>query len=162
MVFTDRSGFAGGIRAAIYTPLQPGEYRRYLGTKDQSTVYAGELNGIEITLAVARRDNKARNITIFLDSQAAIQAVQDPQRPSSQYILSLLYDHIKAIRTLPNPPRITLKWIPTHVGIDGNETVNMEAKLTATFGMGEVLTEVPVVRLAAATRRAVRKRISEK
>jgi ribonuclease HI len=162
MVFTDGSGFAGGIGAAMYAPLQPGEHRRYLGTEDQSTVYAGELNGIEMALAVARRENKARNITIFSDSQAAIQAVQDPQRPSGQYVLSLLYDHIKAIRALPNPPGITLRWIPAHVGVEGNETVDVEAKLAATFGMGEVLTEVPVVRLAAAARRAVRKRIGEK
>ncbi|KAJ5393044.1 hypothetical protein N7465_012018 [Penicillium sp. CMV-2018d] len=115
MIFTDGSGFAGHIGASTarhYPEIT--SQRRYLGTESQSTVYAAELNGIEMALAktreedtvaspvvanptVASHDNeqtRAREVIIFSDSQAAIQAVQNPQRPSGQYVLGLIYEHV--------------------------------------------------------------------
>ncbi|KAJ5804658.1 uncharacterized protein N7518_000961 [Penicillium psychrosexuale] len=88
MIFTDRSGFTGYIGAltARYYPEITSQ-RRYLGTDSQSTVYAAELSGIEIALAKTKegidsnlnnRQPTAREVIIFSDSQAAIQAVQNP------------------------------------------------------------------------------------
>ncbi|OQD86897.1 hypothetical protein PENSOL_c083G04319 [Penicillium solitum] len=137
MIFTDGSGFAGHIGAstARYYPEIMSQ-RQYLGTDSQSTVYATELSGIEIALAKTKTDNKgqAREVIIFSDSQAAIQAVQNPQRPSSQ-------------------------WIPAHVGVDGNEFADREAKSAALLstGMGATTgsgTGEPIIRLAAAAKRA--------
>ena len=130
MIFTDGSGYAGHIGASTAS-LQHGakSERRYLGTDSQSTVYAAELNGIEMALTTAKNDNKeqqtAREVIIFSDIQAAIQAVQNPQRPSGQYVLVLIYEHIQAIRSNNNnPTNITIRWIPAHVGVDGNEFVS--------------------------------------
>jgi len=163
MLFTDGSGFAGHIGASSVS-LRNGisSQRRYLGTDSQSTVYAAELSGIEMALATARNDNK--ETVIFSDSQAAIQAVQNPQRPSGQYVLAVIYDHVRAIRS-SKTNNITIRWIPAHVGVDGNEFADEEAKSAALLGAGmEVATGTgePIIRLAAAAKSAVRQRIRER
>jgi ribonuclease HI len=173
IIFTDGSGFAGHIGASMAS-LQHGvtSQRRYLGTDSQSTVYAAELSGIEMALAKTRKDNEghrqAREVIIFSDSQAAIQAVQNPQRPSGQYVLALIYNHVRAIRSqTQGPTNITIRWIPAHVGVDGNEFADEEAKGAALLGAGMGVatgsgTGEPIIRLAAAAKRAVRQRIRER
>jgi ribonuclease HI len=78
MIFTDGSGYGEHIGASTAS-LQHGvnSERRYLGTESQSTVYAAELNGIEMALAAVAAKNdikeqQAREVIIFSDSQAAI------------------------------------------------------------------------------------------
>jgi ribonuclease HI len=186
MVFTDGSGFAGHIGASMAS-LQHGvkSQRKYLGKDSQSTVYAAELSGIEMALAKAKEENErqseieqqqhqqAREVIIFSDSQAAIQAVQNPQRPSGQYVLTHIYQHVRAIRSrnedrnLNHPTNITIRWIPAHVGVDGNEFADEEAKGAALLGAGMGVatgsgTGEPIIRLAAAAKRAVRQRIRER
>ncbi|KAJ5186134.1 hypothetical protein N7491_005997 [Penicillium cf. griseofulvum] len=177
MIFTDGSGFAGHIGASTAT-LQDRvtSQRRYLGKDSQSTVYAAELSGIEMALAETREGNTktdlnnghltAREVIIFSDSQAAIQAVQNPQRPSGQYVLARIYDHVRAIRSQNQPTNITIRWIPAHVGVDGNKFADDEAKGAALLaGMGVATgsgTGEPIIRLAAAAKRAVRQRIRER
>ncbi|KAJ9481215.1 hypothetical protein VN97_g12279 [Penicillium thymicola] len=174
MIFTDGSGFAGHIAASTASLIHGvTSQRRYLGTDSQSTVYAAELSGIEMALAKTRNINgqpTAREVIIFSDSQAVIQAVQNPQRPSGQYVLGLIYEHVRAIRSRnqdqQNPTNITIRWIPAHVGMDGNEFADEEAKGAALLGAGMGAatgdgTGEPLIRLAAA-KRAVRQRIRER
>ncbi|OQD91721.1 hypothetical protein PENSOL_c049G05847, partial [Penicillium solitum] len=172
MIFTDGSGFAGHIGAstASYYPEITSQ-RRYLGTDSQSTVYAAELSGIEMVLAATAAKNnnteqvKAREVIIFSDSQAAIQAVQNPQRPSGQYVLTHIYAHVRAIRSQNQPTKVTIRWIPAHVGVDGNEFADGEAKSAALLGAGMGVAtgpDNPIIRLAAAAKRAVRQRIRER
>jgi ribonuclease HI len=130
MVYTDGSGFSGLIGAAVINLQEAVFDRKHLGTEDQSTVYAAELSGIEMALDRAIRDNKepiiptqAREVILFSDSQAAIQAIQTPQRPSGQYVLRLIYDHARTLRSRYSTS-ITLLWIPAHVGVPGNEAAD--------------------------------------
>ncbi|KAG0152665.1 hypothetical protein PDIDSM_2470 [Penicillium digitatum] len=172
MLFIDGSGFAGHIGASMVS-LQQGvsSQRRYLGTDSQSTVYAAELSGIEMALAKAKKE-QAREVVIFSDSQAAIQAVQNPKRPSGQYILTRIYDHLRAIRSRnqvqQEPTIVTIRWIPAHVGVSGNEYADTEAKGAALLGAGIGATTGsgdpgrPTIRLAAAAKRAVRQRVRER
>ncbi|CRL30042.1 Endonuclease/exonuclease/phosphatase [Penicillium camemberti] len=184
MIFTDGSGFAGHIGASTASHYpEITSQRRYLGTDSQSTVYAAELSGIEIALAKINKESTeidlnnrqptAREVIVFSDSQAAIQAVQNPQRPSGQYVLSGIYNHVRAIRsrdqgdTSKAPTNITIRWIPAHVGVDGNEFADGEAKSAALLGAGIGVatgsgTGEPIIRLAAAAKRAVRQRIRER
>jgi ribonuclease HI len=148
MVFTDGTGYEGHIGASTACLLHGvTSERRYLGTDSQSTVYAAELNGIEMALAAARQDNKgrdseghtAREVIIFSDSQAAIQAVQNPQRPSGQYVLTRVYEHVRAIRSQNqrqdqhNNVNITIRWIPAHVDVAGND-INTQLLLNKKTG----------------------------
>ncbi|KAJ6176718.1 hypothetical protein N7485_003632 [Penicillium canescens] len=175
LIYTDGSGFEGHIGAAAVN-FHDGDTvisdRRHLGTESQSTVYAAELSGIEMALARAIKDNKettpikAREVIIFSDSQAAIQAVQNPQRPSGQYALTLIYAHVRTLRSqfLAN---ITLRWIPAHVGVPGNEAADGNAKCAALESAGGATSggtgaDQPTIRLAAAAKRMVRERIQDR
>jgi ribonuclease HI len=108
-------------------------------------VYVAELSGIEMASAkfVNGRDNqRPTKMVIFSDSQAAIRAVQTPKRSSGQFVLSAIYNHVRALRSLQQLQTPTLdtipieiRWIPAHVGVPGNETADVEAKLAATGGV---------------------------
>jgi ribonuclease HI len=50
--------------------------------KMKSTVYAGELCGLQVALWLAAGRIGSGPVTVFTDSQAVIQAVQNPGRPS--------------------------------------------------------------------------------
>ncbi|KAJ6003542.1 hypothetical protein N7522_006234 [Penicillium canescens] len=138
LIYTDGSGYEGHIGAASVN-IHDGDTvisdRRHLGTESQSTVYAAELSGIEMALARTISDNKAkvvngtkcntaREVIILPDSRAAIQAVLNPRRPSGQYMLTLIYNHVRTLRSKYST-FVTLRWIPAHVGVPGNEAASV-------------------------------------
>lgn len=174
LIYTDGSGFEGHIGAAavnIHDSDTVISDRRHLGTGRQSTVYAAELSGIEMALARAIKNNKAkpikaREVTLFSDSQAAIQAVQNPQRPSGQYVLGVIYDRVRTLRSR-HSSFVTLRWIPAHNGVPGNEVADSSAKLAAIESAGGATdggagSDKPTIRLAAAAKRMVRARIQDR
>ncbi|OQD93993.1 hypothetical protein PENVUL_c163G00911 [Penicillium vulpinum] len=173
--FTDGSGADGYIGVSTANIHEASSERRYLGTDSQSTVYAAELSGIEMALAKARRRSEqegaeqAQEVVIFSDSQAAIQAVKNPQRPSGQYVLSVLYEHVRAIRSRNQSQNrqteLNIRWIPAHSDVAGNEYADREAKGAAGLGAKLPAEGDPdnlITRLAAAAKRGVRERTREK
>ena len=75
-------------------------------------------------------------LQLFSDSQAAIQAVQNPKRSSGQYVLLSTYHHVRAIRSrMPTSLsfRIKIHWITAQMGVMGNKAAG-EAKLAADTG----------------------------
>jgi Ribonuclease HI len=172
-VFTDGSGLTGLVGASAVDPLSADCMQRHLGSLEHSNVYAAELTGIEMGLEqlVNRRqdEDKVRELVIFSDSQAAIKSVQNPKRPSGQYVLGSIYDHVRAIRSRQTPTSITLRWIPAHVGVSGNEAADGAAKSAALWGAGGGSDKVagdgadqPFIRLASAAKRNTRKRINQR
>src|SRR5216117_2169084 len=76
--------------------------------------------------------HKARKCYIYVDSQSAIQALQNPRRQSGQAAIGRVLDQIDCIR-LQNPAlKIAICWIPGHEGIAGNELADQVAKRAAT------------------------------
>ncbi|OKP10281.1 hypothetical protein PENSUB_4301 [Penicillium subrubescens] len=174
LFFTDGSGYEGQVGASAVAPRVGVFQRRYLGTTDESTVYVAELNGIEMAIArvVNQQHNRLSRLVIFSDCQAAIQAV-----------LSTIYNHVRTLRSpqLQQTPTfdqipIEIRRIPAHVGVSGNETADVEAKLAATEGKRGGSDQPPAgdsaanqiqspgdrVLLASIAKRRVRRRIKER
>jgi hypothetical protein len=130
-----------------------------MGTEAETTVYAAELSGIGMALEQIG-PNQRGNVNIFVDSQAAIQAVRNPTRPSGQYLLSKIYH---AARGLREGQFVTMRWIPAHIGVPGNEAADKAAKeaavrgLEAAAGAGQ-----PIIRLAAAAKREAKQRTKDR
>ncbi|KAJ5636973.1 hypothetical protein N7490_006852 [Penicillium lividum] len=167
--FTDGSGHEGKIGASAVAPDHEVYARQHLGSAEQATVYTAELAGIEMALDKFRSIDPGNisELVIFADSQAAIQAVQNPKRPSGQHILRAIYAHVRAIRTPTSPSMVTLRWIPAHVGVHGNELADIEAKEAAAEGVTGAGSETDhpypePLRLAACAKRQVRARIRAK
>ncbi|KAI9034725.1 ribonuclease H family protein, partial [Aspergillus affinis] len=100
-------------------------------------------------------------VTVFSDSQAAIQAVRNPGRPSGQYALRAIYGRIRALRN-EGLEDAELRWIPAHIGVEGNEKADKVAKEAAIRGLEPSLVrprDRPIIRLAAAAKRDVRQRL---
>ena len=146
-------------------------------------MYVAELNGIEMAVTnLANRPEGQRptKTVIFSDCQAAIQAVHNPKRSSGQFVLTSIYDHVRTLLSLQKTPTfdqipIEIRWIPAHVGVPGNETADVEAKLAATGGAVGHGSDQPRagdsvgsrspsgrVLLAATVKRQVRRRIKER
>ncbi|KAI9043120.1 uncharacterized protein KD926_004623 [Aspergillus affinis] len=154
------SGFNGHVGGAAVS-IRAGKVRKkYLGAAADSTVYVGELEGVKMALKWA----EAAPITVFSDSQAAIQAVQNPGRPSGQYVLRAIYERIRTLRGSGlQQEDIELRWIPAHIGIEGNERADEAAKRAAIKGIElssvgpRELAARPITRLAAAAKTDVGK-----
>ena len=128
--YTDGSAINNQIGAAMVA-WQTGTVKRaYLGTIQQCTVYAAELYGIILALEHActhtrsSTDSHIRNIHIFTDNQAAIRAIIQPKQPSGQYLVERITDLYAQLTS----QSITLHWIPSHVGVPGNELADTHAK----------------------------------
>ncbi|KAJ5667636.1 hypothetical protein N7507_003500 [Penicillium longicatenatum] len=167
--FTDGSGYEGKIGASAVAPDRGIQARRFLGSTEQATVYAAELAGIKIALDKFKSQRESSELVIFADSRAAIQAVQNPKRPSSQHILRAIYAHVHELRSLRTPTTpspsddfsISIRWIPAHVGVPGNELADVAAK-NAALGGAEAGSDNQFSRLAATAKQQVRSRIRAK
>ncbi|KAI9042932.1 putative integral membrane protein Pth11-like [Aspergillus affinis] len=160
--YSDGSGFNGQVGGAAVS-IRAGKVRKkYLGAAADSTVYVGELEGVKTALKWA----EATPITVFSDSQTAIQAVQNPGRPSGQYVLRAIYERIRTLRGRGlQQGDMELRWIPAHIGVEGNERADEAAKRAAIKGI-ELSSVGPrelaarlITRLAAAAKTDVRRRI---
>ena len=136
ILYTDGSGYKGGVGASAYMPTQPTariskERTAYLGPLTQSTVYLGELQGISMALDLAQRSYNRRmtRIDIFTDNQAAIASTEWPSRQSGQYVLRQIAEQITALKR--RQLHIHIHWIPAHTGVEGNEKADALAKAAA-------------------------------
>ncbi|KUM55612.1 hypothetical protein ACN42_g11637 [Penicillium freii] len=174
-LYTDGSGYQGGIGAAVY-PVHPNAQDDSrlcnMGTDDDATVYAAELRAIEMALEIIKekstndnnswRDRLAeRGATIFTDNQAALRAIRNPRMPSGQVYLE---GCLRLLEWSDNEGiQVELRWIPAHEGIPGNEIADMLAKTAATQKANIQQTNTNhnrFIRLAAAASKSIKQESS--
>ena len=128
-VYTDGSGILGKIGASFVLPWE--SKGRYIGTAKEYTVYSAELCGIFEALRELSQSGFHQwptIIHIFIDNQAAIQAVRDPASHvrSGQIIIEGIVQYLDLLRG--KGVNTVLHWIPAHEGFPGNEKADLEAK----------------------------------
>ena len=105
---------------------------------DKSSIFSAELYALYLALdRVETTDDDERNFIIFSDSKSALQAIsgQDWTHPLVLYILERLNWLVQY-----QEKRILFYWIPSHVGIIGNEKADTAAKA----GLPKRVANVPI------------------
>jgi ribonuclease HI len=101
-----------------------------MGTAETSTIYAAELQGINLALEMACTSTVAGNghkrITVFTDNQAAIRSLTRPEGKSAAYIVRQIVRKVEQLRK--TGIAMDVRWVPAHEGIDGNEAADRAAK----------------------------------
>ena len=139
-LYTDDSGLDGHIGAAVVVPQMSYTRQAYLGSDKAATVYYGELTVMEMAIDLLQQlqkridtlpstEQRYKDTVIFTDSQTAIQALGQPdRRPSGQAALRRV---IEMLHKFPTTFPMTIRWIPAHIGIAGNEAADKAAKEAA-------------------------------
>ena len=101
-----------------------------MGSDTISTVYAAELQGISLALQIAQeyagRGGRRQGVAIYTDNQAAIWSISKAEGRPGAYILEEI---ARQVQELQDKGRlVTVRWIPAHVGIPGNEAADRAAK----------------------------------
>ncbi|KAI9041807.1 putative RNA-directed DNA polymerase from transposon X-element [Aspergillus affinis] len=121
--------------------------------------FNGHVGGAAVSIRAGKVRKKYLGAAADPTVQAAIQAVQNPGRPSGQYVLRAIYERIRTLRgSSMQQEDIELRWIPAHIGIEGNERADEAAKRAAIKGIElssvgpRELAAQPITRLAAAAK----------
>ena len=137
-IYTDGSSIGGHVgAAAVY--FDTGQISKtYMGTDATSTVYAAELQGINLALAMARAEVEAGScqklINIFADNQAAIRSLTRPEGRSGAYILKQIATKVESLQN--SGRKVVVRWVPSHEGIKGNEAADIAAKEATGWRVG--------------------------
>lgn len=137
-IYTDASstsvrGSTGiGIGMAVFSPPSATiHHQKMINIGDQELVYNGELHGVTTAIEYANKIAKpGLQFHIYSDNQAGLWRLKTPSDNAGQEC------QIRAIKAAKNATekgaKITLKWVPGHTDILGNETADLLAK-SATF-----------------------------
>ena len=135
-VYMDGSIIDGKVGAAAILTRPGHDHRilRYqLGDVNEQTIYDAELVGILMGVHLIKTEKAAhRNITLGADSQAAIKAVKNELSTPGHYIANQIIRTTRQISKVRSSKySLTIRWTAGHMGIDGNELVDSEAKKAA-------------------------------
>lgn len=135
-VYTDGSSHNGKVGAAAIL-LRQGKPARilklHLGTAEEHTVYEAELVGLLLGLhLISTETNGRKSCVIGADNQAALTAIHSDMTKPGQHIAA----EFLRIATHLDKKRgknysLALRWTAGHVGIEGNEKADEEAKSAA-------------------------------
>ncbi|KAJ6510340.1 hypothetical protein C8R45DRAFT_766627, partial [Mycena sanguinolenta] len=96
------------------------------------TVFEGEGIGGCLAMELLMRLNRLDGpVSVYVDSQAAIQATQKTTPTPSHWIWDMWHDLVGSLTTRHPGAEITIRWSPGHVGITGNERADEEARRAA-------------------------------
>ena len=98
LAYTNGSEINGEVGALACISQSGMEATNYMGTNQVSSIYAGELRGLQLALDLALKYSLLiKKLTIFTDSQAAIQAVVKPRNQSGQYLVHGVRQRLLAV-----------------------------------------------------------------
>jgi ribonuclease HI len=100
-------------------------------------VFDAELYGIQQAISIALKGGNPQRgsailnpgystVTVFSDSQAAIRRVRSDYPGAGQSIAKAII--AKTARLAAIGVSITIRWVPSHIGIEGNERADKLAK----------------------------------
>ena len=84
--------------------------------------------GIILAVHLLKAEGSWEVAEIGVDSQAAINVLNLTQPAPSHYLVDEVHRQLKQLKREHPTARTLICWIPGHMGIDGNELADIEAK----------------------------------
>ena len=117
--YTDGSKSSAGVGMGIYNHSE----QKSESLNRNSSIFTAELYAIFSCLMMILRRSET-NFTIFSDSLSSIQAIED-MYSNNPLVCSI---QTSLIRLSVRAKRVTFCWVPSHIGIPGNENADKLAK----------------------------------
>jgi ribonuclease HI len=138
-VYSDGSMHGGkvGAAAVLYRNGQrTRSIKLHLGEASKYTVYEAELVGMLLGIHLIKTEKKGRvKCAIGADNQAAIQAIDSELTNPGQHLAAeflRVADQVALARIGGRQSyELTVRWTAGHIGIEGNESADREAKAAA-------------------------------
>ena len=142
-IFTDRSGYNGGIGATVVL-RRLGRRDKilcfHLGSKKEHTVYNGEQVGMILGAELLWREGDVHSVYMGVNNQAAIQATLSHDSHSRHSLTDMFMQVLQKAMECHNIENFKICWVPGHVNVVGNEAVDIEAKKVAEGDMSPTST----------------------
>ncbi|KAJ6529337.1 hypothetical protein B0H19DRAFT_908272, partial [Mycena capillaripes] len=97
----------------------------------EHTVFEFEVCGAILALDIIANTPRLTDVDVFIDCQPAIAALASPKPQPGQYLLAAFHATLARLLRARRTIQLRIHWVPAHVGIDGNETVDACAKAAA-------------------------------
>ena len=120
-IFTDGSKGSQVACAAVH-----GSRIRSRKINKNGSIFTAELLAILQALYVIR-ETRGHSFVVFSDSKSALQAIGNYRNPHP--ILSRIFEWLAELHA--RQKRVVLCWVPSHIGVDGNEAADRAARLAA-------------------------------
>jgi ribonuclease HI len=155
-VYANGSGIDGNIGAAAVTTLPKCELHFHLSTEDEHIVYEAKVVGLLLALQLLLTLTRAfESATIAIDNQAAIQGIAALCPTSTHHLWEQI--DAAAAKLKMTGKTITVRWVPGHRNVEGNEAADNAAK-EAACGQSSALHRLPhALRRPLATNRSALK-----
>lgn len=106
--------------------------RYYLGPDSKHTVYEAEIVGQILGLhMLLKTTGSVGRTSSYVDNQASIQAIASIKPTPGHHLIDLLHSKHQRILNKHRRANITVRWVPSHEDIKGNEEADKEAKAAA-------------------------------
>ncbi|XP_045105294.1 uncharacterized protein LOC123500720 [Portunus trituberculatus] len=133
-----------------------GEERHGWRTSDHCSTLQTELVGITSALLHARQHNNT-HIIVYTDSMTSLQALR--RTPVRDNVRLITMTRLLLSRLKDEGKTVTLAWIPSHIGIEGNEAADNEANRALTQDQPSInvslsFQQIKKLALSATTQRA--------